>query len=48
MLRERAKLITQAHKVLDICLTASAFIAAYFIKKYLLPAHFVGLTQAPN
>jgi len=30
MLREQAKFITQAHKVLDICLTMSAFIAAKF------------------
>lgn len=48
MLRERTKLITQAHKVWDICLTAAAFIAAYFIKLYLLPASFRGLTIAPN
>jgi len=48
MLRERAKLITQAHKALDICLTAAVFIAAYFIKKYLLPVPFRGLTIAPN
>jgi len=48
MLRERDKLIVQAHKVLDICLTAAAFIAAYFIKKYLLPVPFRGLTIAPN
>ena len=48
MLRERAKLITRAHKVLDICLTASAFIAAYFIKRLLLPESFRGLSVAPN
>ena len=48
MLRERAKLIVQAHKAWDICLTAAAFIAAYFIKKYLLPMPFRGLTIAPN
>ena len=48
MLRERAKLIVQAHKVLDVCLTGAAFIAAYFIKLYLLPAPFRGLTIAPN
>ncbi len=48
MLRERSKLIVQAHKSLDICLTVAAFIAAYFIKKYLLLAPFRGLTQAPN
>jgi exopolysaccharide biosynthesis polyprenyl glycosylphosphotransferase len=48
MLRERNKLIVQAHKVLDICLTAAAFISAYFIKKYYLPLPFRGLTIAPN
>ena len=48
MLRERAKLITKAHKVLDICLTMSAFIAAYFIKRYFLPESFRGLSVAPN
>jgi exopolysaccharide biosynthesis polyprenyl glycosylphosphotransferase len=48
MLRERAKLIVQAHKILDIGLTATAFIAAYFIKKYMLPMPFLGLTTAPN
>ncbi len=48
MLRERSKLITQAHKVLDICMTAAAFIAAYFIKRLLLPYLFRGLSVAPN
>jgi len=48
MLRERAKLITQAHKAWDISLTGAAFIAAYFIKRYLLPMPFRGLTTAPN
>jgi len=38
----------QAHKVLDICLTAAAFTAAYFIKLYLLPVPFRGLTTDPN
>jgi exopolysaccharide biosynthesis polyprenyl glycosylphosphotransferase len=48
MLRERNKLILRVHRVLDICLTALAFILAYFIKKYLLPHPFGGLTIAPN
>jgi exopolysaccharide biosynthesis polyprenyl glycosylphosphotransferase len=38
----------RAHKALDICLTALAFILAYFIKKYLLPHPFDSLTIAPN
>lgn len=33
---------------MDICLTASAFIAAYFIKRLLLPESFRGLSVAPN
>ena len=48
MLRERSKLIVQAHQTLDICLTAAAFIASYFIKRELLPEPFRGLTIAPN
>ena len=48
MLREQSKLIVQAHKVLDICLTSAAFIGAYFVKRYLLPEDFRGLTTGPN
>ena len=48
MLRERSRLLVKAHKALDICLTAAAFIGAYFIKLYLLPMPFRGLTTAPN
>ncbi len=48
MLREHSKLMVQAHRVLDICLTAAAFIAAYFIKRLLLPGPFHGLSIAPN
>jgi FlaA1/EpsC-like NDP-sugar epimerase len=48
MLREHNKLTLQAHKFLDICLTAAAFIAAYFIKRHALPAPFRGLITAPN
>jgi len=48
MLREQAKFITRAHKFLDICLTAAAFIAAYFIKRLFLPASLRGLSVEPN
>ena len=48
MLREQNKLIAQFHRALDICLTVAAFIAAYFIKRYLLPVPFRGLTTGPN
>ncbi len=45
---ERKKLIVKAHQFLDICLTVASFIGAYFIKKYLLPQPFRGLTETPN
>ena len=48
MLKQQAKLLTQAHKLLDIGLTAAAFVGAYFVKKYLLPAHLGGLSTGPN
>ena len=48
MLRKQGKLIVQSHKFLDICLTAAAFISAFFIKKYLLPGPFRGLTTGPD
>ncbi|NVM22530.1 MAG: sugar transferase [Desulfobacterales bacterium] len=48
MLRERSKLIVQVHKLLDICLTAAAFVGAYFIKRLVLPYPFRGLSIAPN
>ena len=48
MLKEHNRLILRAHKVLDICLTAAAFIGAYFIKRHLLPAPLAGLITVPN
>ena len=48
MLKEQTKLISQMHKLWDILLTAAAFMAAYFIKKYLLPEQFRGLLTGPN
>ncbi|MCJ7615408.1 MAG: sugar transferase [Desulfobacterales bacterium] len=48
MLREKSKIVVQIHKFLDICVTALAFIGAYFIKKYILPEPFRGLIQTPN
>ena len=48
MLKEKAKLIVQAHKAWDMSLTAAAFIMAYFFKLYILPNPFRGLTTAPN
>jgi len=48
VLREQRKLVTNAHKVLDICLTVGAFVAAYYIKRLLLPDSLRGLKIAPN
>lgn len=40
--------MVRGHKVLDICLTAAAFIGAYFIKKDFLPSSYRGLITDPN
>lgn len=48
MLKEQSKLIIRIHKLWDICLTAAAFIGAFFIKKYILPVPFRGLIIGPN
>jgi len=48
MLTARKELIVLSHKLLDIFLTAIAFIGAYFIKKCLFPESFRGLTETPN
>lgn len=48
MLREKSKIVIQVHKFLDIFITALAFIGAYFIKKYILPQPFQGLTETPS
>ena len=48
MLRENSKFIGDFHRLLDVLITTFSFISAYFIKKYLLPESFRGLTTAPN
>jgi len=48
MLREKSLFIVRAHKLLDIFLTAAAFIGAYYIKRLALPEPFRGLTIVPN
>lgn len=48
MLREHNKIFKRIHKLLDIFLTAVAFVAAYFIKKYNFPDLFQGLSTLPN
>jgi exopolysaccharide biosynthesis polyprenyl glycosylphosphotransferase len=48
MLKENSALVVRGHRVLDICLTVAAFVAAYFIKRDYLPLPFRGLTTDPN
>ncbi len=48
MLREHNRMLQNIHRVWDLVLTVAAFIAAYFIKKYLLPEPWVGLSTKPN
>ena len=48
MLREQSNLISQVHKVLDICFTIIAFVSAYYIKLSLLPESIRGLITTPN
>jgi len=48
MLREKSTFFTRAHRVLDVGVSAGAFILAYLIKLYLLPDPFRGLTVTPN
>ena len=45
---ERQKLTAKVLALSDLLLTVAAFIAAYLIKKYILPEPFRGLTTAPN
>jgi exopolysaccharide biosynthesis polyprenyl glycosylphosphotransferase len=48
MLKENSAPIIRGHRVLDIFLTAAAFIGAYFIKKDFLPFPYRGLITDPN
>ena len=45
---KRERFVVYCMKSLDVFLTAIAFVGAYFIKKYLLPAPYGGLSIAPN
>ncbi len=44
----KKSLIIQLHTFVDICMTVVSFVSAYFIKKYLLPYPYGGLTESPN
>jgi exopolysaccharide biosynthesis polyprenyl glycosylphosphotransferase len=48
MLKENSALVVRGHRILDICLTAAAFIGAYFVKKDFLPFPYRGLITDPN
>lgn len=48
MLKENNAHVLQAHRVLDIFLTAAAFIGAYFLKKDFLPFPYRGLITDPD
>jgi exopolysaccharide biosynthesis polyprenyl glycosylphosphotransferase len=48
MLREKNPVISAIRRVSDILITVGSFIAAYFIKRELLPGGLGGLAQAPN
>ena len=48
MPREQQKLIINVHKALDIGITISAFVAAYFIKRLFLTVPLRGLTIESN
>ena len=45
MLTSKNNLITAIHTILDVSLVVSAFVAAYFLKKYVIPG---GLVIQPN
>ena len=42
--RNKEELIVRMKLFLDLCLTVAAFIAAYFIRKYLVPEQYTGLS----
>ncbi|MBW1898330.1 MAG: exopolysaccharide biosynthesis polyprenyl glycosylphosphotransferase, partial [Deltaproteobacteria bacterium] len=48
MLKEKSELIVHVHRLLDICLTVAAFVAAYFVKLYVVPEAYQGLIRDPN
>lgn len=48
MLTEESRFAVRAHKLLDICLTAAAFIVSWYVKWFMLPKPLRGLTIVPN
>lgn len=48
MLREKNRLLLRFHRLIDLSITAGCFIAAYFIKKHILPFEYSSLSTGPN
>ncbi|MFH0977352.1 MAG: sugar transferase [Spirochaetota bacterium] len=48
MYKSKQKLITLIHTILDVSLVISAFVAAYFLKNFVLPSPYIGLDITPN
>ncbi|NDY74518.1 hypothetical protein DO021_21885 [Desulfobacter hydrogenophilus] len=48
MLREKNRLLLRFHRLIDLSITAGCFIAAYFIKKHILPIDYSSLSTGPN
>ncbi|MBU1343726.1 MAG: sugar transferase [Proteobacteria bacterium] len=48
MLREHGSLTLDMQKAIDIAITGFSFIAAYFIKRHLLPGNLSNLSRDPN
>lgn len=46
--RLKKNFIEKVHMVLDVIIASSAFVAAYGVKKYLLPGTYGGLSTSPN
>ncbi len=48
MYTSKLKLINAIHAVLDVGLVISAFVIAYFLKNYVIPLPYGGLSESPN
>ncbi|MCA1793398.1 MAG: hypothetical protein LC660_05900 [Desulfobacteraceae bacterium] len=44
MLRENNKILVRLQRTCDLAITAASFVAAYYIKRNMLPAGMSGLT----
>jgi len=48
MFKQKASVIINCHRAVDILITIIAFVSSYFLKKYYLPEPLRGLSQDPN